>query len=392
MNHHVRSGIALTLVVTVGLCGSTAAATADAGSIKDKTAEASSVTARKVRIGVAYDIGGRGDQALNDSVAAGIDRAVAKLGLGPVEEVETGAGDTDEKREKLLSRLASEGHNPVIAVGLTYALPLAQIAVKYPRTKFAIVDDATFKGPNISNLLFAENEAGFLAGAAAALKSRAHHVGFVGGVKDPYNQKYQAGFQAGARAVRPRVKLDTSFITVSPDFGGFTDPQRGKAKARALYKKGADVVFHAAGASGSGVFAAAKAAGGLAIGSDVDEALSADATVRDAILTSVLKRADAAVYDFIKRFTTKKTKPGIKIYGMKSGGIDYATTGGKVHDIRIKLDAYKRKIATGAIKVPTRLSRPRGPLSHSSAQSAADAAEPVAPSVSMPAVGACSRR
>ncbi|MEU8269432.1 BMP family ABC transporter substrate-binding protein [Sphaerisporangium sp. NPDC049002] len=311
--------------------------------------------ARKVKVGVAYDIGGRGDRAMNDSVAAGLDRAVTKLRLGTVKELEASAGETDDERAKLLSRLASGGYNPVIAVGLAYAFPLAQVASKYPRTTFAIVDDASFKGPNISNLLFAENEAGFLAGAAAALKSRAHHVGFVGGVKDPHNQKYHAGFQAGARAARPRVKVDTGFVSVYPDFSGFTDPQRGKAKAKALFKKGADVVFHAAGASGSGVFAAAKTAGGLAIGSDVDEALSADPAVRDVIVTSALKRADVAVYDFVKRFTAKKTKPGIQVYGMKSGGVDYATTGGKVNDITAKLDAYKRKIATGTIKVPTRL-------------------------------------
>ncbi|MFC4530108.1 BMP family lipoprotein [Sphaerisporangium dianthi] len=340
------SGAAGTEAVTAG------GVTAGGVTAEPVTTGTANATARGRRVGIAYQAGGATRSGMNDSVRTGLWRAGGLLPGYSVEEPSKNA--TDAQRAKLLRRLAKGGHNPVIAVGHSYARPLAKVAAEFPRTKFAIVDDATVKAPNVSNLLFAENEAGFLAGVAAALKSRARHVGFVGAVKEPVTQRYQAGFQAGAKAVEPGIKVDSAFITTAPGFGGFDLPKKGKAKARALFEKGADVVFHAAGGSAPGVFAAAKAAGGLVIGCDVDELVSAGDAGHEVIVTSALKRFDVAVYDFIERSITGATKPGVTVYDAKAGGIDYADTGGKVLDIEARLQVWKRAIATGMVRVPTR--------------------------------------
>jgi basic membrane protein A len=119
-----------------------------------------------------------------------------------------------------------------------------------------------------------------------------------------------------------------------------------------MYQKGADVVYHAAGGSGGGVFTAAKAAGKMAIGVDSDQALTAPADVRSVILTSMIKKVDVAVYDFIKSAADGKEKTGNNVYDLKAGGVDFSTTGGQVDDIKSKLDDFKAKIISGEIKVP----------------------------------------
>ena len=190
-------------------------------------------------------------------------------------------------------------------------------------------------------------------GAAAALKSKVNHVGFVGGVNTDLIKKFQAGFQAGAKAVNPNIVIDVKYLTEPPDFSGFSSVDKGKAAAEGMYQGGADIVYHAAGGSGGGVFTAAKAAGKLAMGVDSDQAKPAAADVRDVVMTSMIKKVDVGVYDFIKSVSDNSFKAGNKIFDLKAGGVDYSTTGGKVDDIKSKLDDYKAQIIAGTIKVPT---------------------------------------
>ena len=139
-------------------------------------------------------------------------------------------------------------------------MPTGKVAKEFPDTKFAIIDDAAAVGPNIANLTFAEHEGSFLVGAAAALKSKTGNIGFVGGVEVPLIKKFEAGYEAGAKAVKPDIKVQTKYLTQPPDFSGFNDPAKGKTAAEGMYDGGADVVYQAAGGSGGGVFEAAKAA------------------------------------------------------------------------------------------------------------------------------------
>jgi basic membrane protein A len=238
-------------------------------------------------------------------------------------------------------------------VGFAYAGALKKVAAEFPEIKFAIVDSSDVKANNITNLVFAENEGSFLVGAAAALKSKKANVGFVGGVQTPLIAKFDAGYEAGAKAVNPKITVQKKYLTQPPDFGGFNDPAKGKTAAQGMIDAGADVIYHAAGGSGSGVFEAAKAGNAEAIGVDSDQAKTAAPAVRDVILTSMVKRVDVAVFDFIKSVQDGSVKAGDQVYDLKRGGIDYATTGGQVDDIKAKLDAYKKQIIDGKITVPT---------------------------------------
>jgi len=306
-----------------------------------------------VKVGLAYDIGGRGDKSFNDAAAAGLDKAKADLGV-EVKDLAANAGETDADKVSRLKLLAEGGFNPVIAVGFAYSKAVAEVAPDYPKVSFAIIDDAAAKAPNIANLIFAEEQGSFLVGVAAALKSTTGKVGYIGGVQTPLLEKFQAGFEAGAKAAKPGITVQSRYLTQPPDFSGFGDPAKGRTAAEGQYDAGVDVIYAAAGGSGTGVFAAAKAKGKLAIGVDSDQYQTADAAVKDVIITSMLKRVDVAVFDFIQTVVDGKPATGEVVYDLKKDGVGYATSGGKVDDIKTKLDDYKQQIIDGKITVPSK--------------------------------------
>jgi len=312
----------------------------------------SSAPASDVKVGLAYDIGGRGDQSFNDAAAAGLDKAADEFGI-ETNEAEAANGEPESAKEERLRALASAGFNPVIAVGFAYSGAVKKVAGELPDTQFAIIDDAAATGDNIANLLFAEEQGSFLVGAAAALKSESDNIGFVGGVDVPLIHKFEAGYEAGAKEVNPDIEIQVKYLTQPPDFSGFGDPAKGKTAAAGMFDKGADVVYQAAGGSGGGVFEAAKDAGGFAIGVDSDQYNTADPEVRDVIITSMLKKVDVAVYDFISSVVEGNFTAGPVTYDLEKDGVGYSTSGGQIDDITSKLDEYKQQIIDGSITVPT---------------------------------------
>jgi basic membrane protein A and related proteins len=353
----VRRVMKVAALVAASALVLTACGSSNDDSSGSTSASGSSTTAKKsdVKVGLAYDIGGRGDKSFNDAAAAGLEKAKSEFGI-ETKELEAKPGETDAQKEERLRLLAQGGYNTVIAVGFAYATALKKVAADFPDVHFAIVDDSSIQAPNVADLVFAENEGSFLVGAAAALKTKSNHVGFVGGVNVPLIQKFQAGFDAGVKAVNPDIKVDNKYLTQPPDFSGFQDPAKGKVAGQGMYQAGADVVFAAAGSSGLGVFQAAKDANALAIGVDSDQYNTVDAALKDVILTSMVKKVDVAVYNFIQSVTKGSPLSGTQTFDLKSGGIDYATSGGKVDDIKTKLDDFKQKIISGAITVPTSVS------------------------------------
>ena len=318
-------------------------------------ASTTSGAAAALKVGLAYDIGGRGDQSFNDSAARGLDKAKSELGL-EIKELEATAGETDAQKEDRLRQLAEGGYNPIIAVGFAYAKAVGAVAKDTPNVKFAIIDDfteGTDTGPNIANLTFAEHEGSFLVGAAAALKSQTGKVGFIGGVNVPLIQKFEAGFNAGVKAAKPDATVESKYLTQPPDFTGFNDPAKGETAANGMFDAGVDVIYAAAGGSGNGVFKAAKAKGKQGIGVDSDQYNQpALADVKDVIITSMIKKVDVAVYDFIKSVKDGQFAAGNKIYDLKADGVGYATSGGKIADIDAKLKQYQQQIISGQLKVP----------------------------------------
>ena len=311
--------------------------------------------AEELRVGLAYDTGGRGDRSFNDSAYTGAAEAVDALG-GELQELSP--NDDASNRAQLLTQLAEEGFNPVIAVGFNYDDVIAEVAPQFPDTTFAQVDGSNAdgaKGENVTGLIFAEEQGSFLAGVAAALKSESGRVGFVGGVESPLIEKFEAGYVAGAQAVNPQITVDRQYISPAGDFSGFNDPARGQIVAQGMYDGGADIVYHAAGGSGLGVFQAAAASGNRAIGVDSDQYLTvSDPALQAVIMTSMLKRVDNAVEGFINDYAEGNVQGATDVLNdLSTEGIDLATSGGFIDDIQSEIDQYKQQIIDGTVTVPT---------------------------------------
>ena len=314
-------------------------------------ASSSAAPESDLKVGLAYDVGGRGDRSFNDAAAAGLDKAVAELGIEK-EELSPNASGSD--RGDNLRSLAEGGFNPVIAVGFAYAESLEPIATDFPDTTFLIVDDSSVKMPNVKALLFAEEQGSFLVGAAAALKSKTGNVGYIGGVETPLLKKFEAGFAAGAKQVKPDITVQAKYLSQPPDFSGFGSPDKGRETANGMYDGGADVIYAAAGGSGTGVFQAALAKKALAIGVDSDQYESVgDPTLQPVILTSMLKRVDVAVFETLEKFANDEEIPAETIFDLEVDGVGYSESGGFVTDIAPMLEDLKAKIIDGTITVPT---------------------------------------
>jgi basic membrane protein A len=333
---------------------------AASGAAASTAAAVPNADASGLRVGLAYDIGGRGDQSFNDAAAAGLERAIGELGLvrENTRELSAAPNESEDAAATRLRQLVSDGFNPIIAVGFKYATAVQTVAAESPQVQFAIVDDNTVELPNVTPLVFAEEQGSFLVGAAAALKTTACRIGFVGGVETPLIEKFEAGYQAGARAVAPNVQIDSSYLTPAGDFTGFNDPAKATEVARGQLDGGADVIYHASGASGKGVFEAVTAASTpqaakWAIGVDSDQAKTATPPTNERILTSMLKRVDVAVFDFVNASAAGDLTTLPDVFDLSVDGVGYATTGDHVADIAPQLDAYKAAIIGGQISVPS---------------------------------------
>jgi len=317
---------------------------------KDSSSSGTTAASKSdVKVGMAYDLGGRGDKSFNDSAAKGLDKATKDLGITSKELEPSTAND----RGANLKLLAEGGYNPIIGVGFAYGDSMPDIAKANPKVTFATIDTVVDQ-PNVRSNVFAENEGSYLVGAAAGLKTKSNHVGFIGGVDTELIKKFQAGYEAGVKATNPSATVDVKYITSGTDFTGFNAPDKGKEIASSMYDAGADVIFAAAGGSGTGVFDAAVAAGDgkWAIGVDSDQYLSATPAQQAHIMTSMIKRVDVAVDETIKDFAAGKNQGGKTIvFDLKADGVGYSTSGGYVDDIKTKLDDFKAKIISGDIKV-----------------------------------------
>jgi len=312
-----------------------------------------SAQARKLRIGLVYDVGGRGDLSFNDMAAAGLDRA-AKAFAARIEtkELEPAAGG--ENREELLRLLAGERYDLILGIGFLFTDSITRVARDFRSVRFAIVDGFIDKEPNVVSLLFKEEEGSFLVGAAAALKSKTNKIGFVGGMKIPLIEKFEVGYIAGAKYVKPTIQVFSDYAGTTGE--AFRDPVKGKELATAQYDRGADIIYHASGGTGIGVFEAAALKRKLAIGVDADQSLTVKPEQRRYILTSMLKRVDVAVYEAIRSVVNGTFKPGIRTFGLRENGVGYAVNQynrSMIQDIVPRLEALKRDIVAGKIKVPT---------------------------------------
>ncbi|GAA3245160.1 BMP family ABC transporter substrate-binding protein [Pseudonocardia petroleophila] len=338
-------------------CARNPAPAAAGGAAPTAAPIAPNADASALRVGLAFDVGGRGDQSFNDSAYAGLEQAVAELGLvqANTREVAAATGESEDARVSRLRQLATDGFSPIVAVGFAYSESLTTVAAEFPDTQFAIVDSVVDL-PNVTSLTFAAEQGSFLVGAAAALRTTSCQIGFVGGVEVPLIQAFEAGYVQGAKAVAPDIQVDVDYISPAGDFSGFNDPARGTEVTRGQLDGGADVVYHAAGGSGQGVFEAVASATTAdapkyAIGVDSDQYNTVAAPTNEVIMTSMLKRVDVAVFNYINAVAGGDTTVIPPVFDLSVDGVGYSTTGGGVDDIAADLDAYKAAIISGDITV-----------------------------------------
>lgn len=332
------------LAVTVSACGSSSTSSSSSSSSKD------------LGLALAYDVGGKGDQSFNDAATAGLDKADKEFGYKST-AVEPQDGESDADKVQRLETLAKQGYNPVIGVGFAYAPAVKEVAVKYPKTTFGIVDDNSFTAKNVANLVFHEEQASYLAGVAAAKATKTNTVGFIGGVDVPLIHKFEAGFKQGVEDTKKGVTVKSQYLTETAAEGGFSSPDKGESAAEGQIDAGADVVYAAAGLSGQGVIKAASAHKIWAIGVDSDQyKQDALAKYKDSILTSAMKNVEGAVYTLAKSVHDGKPETGEIRGSLANGGVSLADSNPKFADDKAIQDAVKKAeegIKSGSITVKT---------------------------------------
>ena len=296
-------------------------------------------------------------------IGNGFDRGVADFGFV--------AKKVDDYPDPEL-RLNSLSAGQQLVMVFSIVVDVDFVARQHAGTRYVLLDRRV-NTPNVTSVEFAHNEGSYLVGAAAALKTKTGTIGFIGGVDTDVIWQFQAGFEAGARAIDPGVRILKHYLASPPNYGGgFLSPTAGERAARELYANGADVIFAAAGTSGLGVFQAAVDLSTpsnklWAIGVDSDQYLTVAnlpgsvgaAAWQEHILTSMIKRYDKAVYTVLDSFAHGHLAPTPQLLGLAENGVDISYSGGYIDDIKPKIEALRQAIISGKVRVPCRpLDRP----------------------------------
>ena len=301
--------------------------------------------AAPAKIGLIYDVRGRGDLSFNDAAYAGAKKASDEFNL-KLTEVNPGQSTDTELALRRLSKLK---YDIIIGVGFRFRDPIHRVAGEFPNVKFALIDEVVDM-PNVASLTYRAQEGTFLAGVIAALKTETKKIGFIGGMKIPLLEAFEIGFDAGRRAANPDVQLLVDYVGVTPQ--AFDDPAKGKELAIAQYNKGADVIIAAAGASGLGILEAAKSRKKWIIWVDSNGNHLAPGLV----LTSIIKGVELSVYETIKSVHEGTFTGGQKDYGLKEDGVEYTVDDDNrallSDGILEQVEVFKAKITAGEIVVP----------------------------------------
>jgi basic membrane protein A and related proteins len=311
--------------------------------------------AHRPLVALVTDIGGLRDRSFNAEAWRGLLRARAALGVNIVVRPSRSVNDY----YPLLAQMANSHVALVVAIGSTMATAVYAAANKFPHQRFALVDARPQSTPghevnmrNVVNLLFDEQQAGFLAGAVAGL-IEVHHVGgarhntigWIGGAEIPQVTRYVAGFEAGARHVDPGIKILGTFA------GSFDNPAVGRQDAQQQARAGADLLFHFPPPPGAAYLQAAQGLGKYGIGVDTDQSY-----LGGRIVTSAVKRVDVAVYDTIRAVLRGRFHPYDRRYGIEQGGAGITPPSSAVPQSIVKaVDGLSQQIARGHIHVPSTL-------------------------------------
>ncbi len=317
----------------------------------------------KVHVGIVFDIGGKDDRSFNAAAYDGVKCAESgkhsdgkpcdKASLGIVlRDVEPG---DPTSIEPALRAFAERNYNLVIGIGFAQAPILEAVAKDYPNVNFAIVDGVS-QLPNVASLVFKEHQGSYLVGMIAAKTSKTGVLGFVGGMDIPLIHRFAKGYEEGARAVNPNIRVIANFVGVTD--AAWNNPGRGKELSLAQIGKGADVIFTAAGNSGLGAFDAVEQAGKkdgrathFVIGVDSNQ----NGVKPGFVLTSMVKRVDNAVYQIVQDVINGKFEGGIHVFGLEKDGVGFSMDQYNqdliTPEVLQEVEASRQKIISGQIQV-----------------------------------------
>lgn len=302
---------------------------------------AASASGDAFKAAIVTDTAGLGDQSFNDSANRGLEQAKSELGIAT--QVYETAQPSDY--EPSLAQAPGQGSDITFAIGFLMTDALTNVAQQNANTNYGIVDSVV-EADNVASLLFKEEEGSFLVGVVAGLMTKSNKVGFIGGLEVPLIKKFEVGYRAGVKSVNPNADVLVTYA------GSFNDPGKGKEVALSQYADGADVIYHASGGTGLGLFQAAqeKGAGFWAIGVDSDQYNLAPQN----ILTSMVKRVDIAVFETIKAAKANAFKAGATVFGLKENGVGLAPTTDKNTPKAIidRANQFADQIIAGEFTVP----------------------------------------
>jgi basic membrane protein A len=306
----------------------------------------------KVHVGIVFDIGGKDDRSFNAAAWQGVSRAAKDF---PIVLRDVEPADPSSV-EPAIRAFAERGYDLIIGVGFSQTPIIEDVAKDYPSLNFAIVDGVS-QLPNVSSLVFKEHEGSYLVGMIAAFTSKTGVLGFLGGMDIPLIHKFETGYEEGARAVNPKIRVIPNYIGVTD--AAWNDPVKGKEIAETQIQKGADVIFTAAGNSGLGAFDGVEQYGKDVQGRARRFVIGVDSNQNwmkpGFVLTSMVKRVDNAVYQIVQDRVTNKLNGGLHVYGLDNDGVGYALDGYNRDLISASaiqsVEAARQKIINGEIRV-----------------------------------------
>ncbi|MBX3160281.1 MAG: BMP family ABC transporter substrate-binding protein [Deltaproteobacteria bacterium] len=307
-----------------------------------------------VRVGIVFDVGGKNDKSFNEQAYNGLRLAERELGVVGTFIEPTEGVPRETALRALAARTGDDKLDLVVGVGWVFSSDLERLAQLFPDVNFAGVDYAPSSGagtlPNLVGLRFREHEGSFLVGAAAGLATHTKVVGFVGGMQIPLIKKFEVGYRAGVAHVCPDCRVLAAYAGSDPR--AFSNPPLGQQLAGAMYDDDADIIYHASGKTGDGVFAAARRRGQRAIGVDSDQFAIAPCCV----MTSMVKRVDLAIVDLVREVIAKKFRGGMRELGLAEQRVGFVAD---EHNRLLlppavvnKVRALSDEIIAGKIQVP----------------------------------------
>ena len=324
----------------VGL-GLAAVATLALGACSRSNSSSSSSDS-SVKAAIITDTGGVDDKSFNQSAWEGLQAWGKENDLTKDTDYTYFQSDSESDYATNLDSAVSNGYNLIFAIGYNLHDAVEEAAPENKDVNYVIVDDTVSDQDNVESVLFADNEGAYLAGIAAAMQTKTKHVGFVGGVESDTITRFETGFKAGVASVDSSIKVDVQYV------GSYSDSAKGKTVAATMYAGGADVIYHAAGGSGTGVFSQAK---------EINEKLTADNVDSNFVLTSTIKEVGQVVQDISNKQLKGEKFNGntTKTYGLADGGVDVVTDN-LSDSIKEALETAKQKIIDGEITVDDGLS------------------------------------